>query len=103
MRPAARNILHHRGEQRCVDVATVAGPWLVSRVANCDGDAEINVAGFKFLEFLSKNEIARRPEAENERDLARPTSVGEITHHAHHRRDAHARADQDHAFSPFYP
>ena len=100
VRPAPGNVLHRR-EQVRVDAATLARPCFITRIAHRDGDAEVGVASLQLLEFLSKNEIAWRPESKDQRDLARPTRLGEITRHAHHGSDPHARADQDHAFRLF--
>src|SRR6266498_1730551 len=48
-------------------------------------------------ELFPKDEILRRAEAEYERDLARPTSLGEVAGYAHHGGDADAATDEDHA------
>ena len=45
---------------------------------------------FSVSEFFSKNEIAWRPKSKNQRDLAWPTGLGEITCHAHHGSDTDA-------------
>src|SRR5437588_8049751 len=82
-------------------MADGAKPCLTFRPTHGDSDAEIGVAGLQFGELLSKNEIPRRTEAEDQVDLTWPTGLGEIARRAHHGRDTHATADQDHAFRLF--
>ena len=97
MHPMGREIRHSRSEQGRIDPADAPGPRLVSRAAHGDGDAEIGVACLELGQFLSKNEVARRPEAEDQVHLARPVRRNEITYHAHQGRNSDAPADQYYA------
>src|SRR5215475_3026877 len=101
MRPPPGYVRHRGRQQRRIDVADGAGPWLVTRAAHGHRDAETGIARLKLRELIAADEVARRAKAENEVDLAWPADIGEIARNAHHRRDAYAATDQDDAVRLF--
>ena len=101
MRTVGRDIRHRRRQEPLIDTANGARPRLISWAAHCDRDGEIRVVRLQSGDLLAKDEIAWRPEAQDQVNLSGPPRLGQITRYAHHWRDTYAAADQHNAVRLF--
>src|SRR3984893_15731613 len=60
---------------------------------------KLRIACFELGDLLSKNEVARGPETENQVHDSRPSGFSEIPCHTHHRRNSYTAANQQNAVS----
>src|SRR6516165_10316714 len=76
-------------------------PRFRARFAHGYCHAEIRILALQLGYLVTKNEVKRRPKAEDQGNLAAPGLLGEVAYDAHHGSDTDTTTDQHHTFRLF--